>query len=95
MIYADDTRSETREILLELWRNKTESERAIHGFRLWNSFKNRIISAIYAEKPDITPSELMVESFRRVYHHDFTPDEMERICTRIREFHLKNPPCKN
>lgn len=87
MIYAEDTRPETREVLLRLWRAKTEGERLIHGFRLWNSIKNRIISAIAAKHPGIAPVELLVETFRCIYRNDFAPEEMERICKRIREYH--------
>lgn len=87
MIFADDTRPETREVLIKLWRAKSEGERAMHGFRLWNSFKNRIMSSIQTARPDIDSIELLVETFRRIYHDDFAPAEMERICERIREYH--------
>jgi len=87
MLYADDTRPETREVLLRLWRAKTEGERLIHGFRLWNSVKNRIMSAIEAKHPDIDSIELLVETFRCIYRNDFAPEEMERICERIRKYH--------
>jgi hypothetical protein len=87
MIYAEDTRPETREVLLRLWRAKTEGERLIHGFRLWNSVKNRIMSAIKAKYPDINSIELLVETFRCIYRNDFAPAEMERICERIRKYH--------
>jgi hypothetical protein len=87
MIYAEDTRPETREVLLRLWRAKTEGERLIHGFRLWNSVKNRIMSAIISKNPDIDPIELLVETFRCIYRNDFAPAEMERICARIRAYH--------
>ncbi len=89
MIFADDTRPETREVLLRLWRAKAEGERALHGFRLWNSFKNRIISAIHEQNPEIDPIELLVETFKRIYLHDFNPEEMERICERIRQYHRR------
>ena len=87
MIFADDTRPETREVLIKLWRAKSEGERAIHGFRLWNSFKNRIMNSIQAERPHIDATELLVETFRRIYRNDFAPEEMERICERIRAYH--------
>jgi ribosomal protein S18 acetylase RimI-like enzyme len=87
MIFADDTRPETREVLLRLWRAKSEGERALHGFRLWNSVKNRIMSAIISKNPDIDPIELLVETFRCIYRNDFAPAEMERICERIRGYH--------
>lgn len=87
MIFADDTRPETREVLIQLWRAKSEGERALHGFRMWNSFKNRIMSAIVAKNPDIGPIDLLVETFQCIYRNDFTPEEMERICERIRKYH--------
>lgn len=90
MIYAEDTRPETREVLLRLWRAKTEGERLIHGFRLWNSVKNRIMSAIKVKYPDIDSIQLLVETFRCIYHNDFAPEEMERICERIRKYHQAN-----
>jgi hypothetical protein len=90
MIFADDTRVETRAVLLQLWREKSESARALHGFRLWNSFKNRIMSAIVAENREIDSVELLVETFRRIYRENFSSDELERICARIREYHLMN-----
>jgi hypothetical protein len=90
MIFAEDTRPETREVLLKMWRAKSEGERALHGFRMWNSFKNRIISAIQAKNPEIGPVELLVETFRCIYHDDFPPDEMERICERIRQYHREH-----
>lgn len=92
MIFADDTRPETREVLIRLWRAKSESERAMHGFRMWNSFKNRIMSAIVAKNPDIGPVDLLVETFRCIYRNDFAPEEMERICERIRKYHQVNNP---
>ena len=90
MIFADDTRPETREVLIRLWRAKSEGERALHGFRMWNSFKNRIMDSIRTEKPEIDAIELLVETFRRIYHNDFAPEEMERICARIRKYHQAN-----
>ena len=87
MIFADDTRPETREVLIRLWRAKSEGERALHGFRMWNSFKNRIMDSIRTEKPEIDAIELLVETFRRIYRTDFAPEEMERICARIRQYH--------
>jgi len=87
MIFADDTRPETREVLIRLWRAKSEGERALHGFRMWNSFKTRIMSAIEAKHPDIDSIELLVETFRCIYRNDFVPEEMERICERIRQYH--------
>ena len=89
MIFADDTRPETREVLLKLWRAKSEGERAVHGFRMWNSFKNRIMSSIQAENPGIDSTELLIETFRLIYRDDFNADEMERICERIRRYHQK------
>ena len=89
MIFADDTRPETREVLLQLWRAKSEGERAVHGFRMWNSFKNRIMSSIQAENPGIDSTELWVETFRLIYLDDFNKDEMDRICERIRSNHQK------
>lgn len=90
MIYAEDTRPETREVLLRLWRAKTEGERLIHGFRLWNSVKNRIMSAIKAKYPDIDSIQLLVETFRCIYRNDFAPEEMENICKRIQKYHQTN-----
>ena len=89
MIFADDTRPETREVLLQLWRAKSEEERVVHGFRMWNSFKNRIMSSIQAENPGIDSTELWVETFRLIYRDDFNKDEMDRICERIRSNHQK------
>jgi len=87
MIFADDTRPETREVLIRLWRAKSEGERALHGFRMWNSFKNRIMDSIRTEKPEIDAIALLVETFRRIYRNDFAPEEMERICERIQKYH--------
>lgn len=87
MIFAQDTLPETREVLLRLWRAKTEEERLIHGFRLWNSVKNRIMSAIISEQPGIVQGELLVETFKRIYREDFSVEETARICARIREYH--------
>jgi hypothetical protein len=87
MIFADDTRPETREVLIRLWRAKSESERAMHGFRMWNSFKNRVMNAIATENPAIDSITLLVETFRCIYRNDFPPEEMERICERIRAYH--------
>jgi hypothetical protein len=51
--------------------------------------KNRVISAILAENPDIDSIELLVKTFRCIYYDDFSPDEMARICQRIRQYHQK------
>lgn len=92
MIFADDTRPETREVLIRLWRAKSESERAMHGFRMWNSFKNRVMNTIETENPAIDSIALLVETFRRIYRNDFPPEEMERIYERIRKYHQANHP---
>ncbi|MEK7730075.1 MAG: hypothetical protein AAB354_16835 [candidate division KSB1 bacterium] len=54
---------------------------------MWNSFKNRLVSAVAAERPGIAEVELIVETFKRIYHENFSSEEMERICARIREYH--------
>ncbi len=87
MIFAEDTRPETRAVLLQLWQNKTPGERALHGFRMWNSFKNRIISALLAESPELDEVELLVQTFQRIYREDFSIEEMARISERIRAYH--------
>lgn len=87
MIFAEDTLPETREVLLRLWRAKTEDERLMHGFRLWNSVKSRMMSAIISEQPGIVHVELLVETFKRIYREDFSSEEMAHICARIREYH--------
>jgi len=95
MIFAEDTRPETREALLQLWRDKSEGTRALHGFRLWNSFKNRVMSAIAAERHGIDSVELLVETFRHIYREDFSSEELERICARIREYHWSRQAFKS
>ena len=42
---------------MRLWRAKTPGERALRGFRLWNSVKHRIMSAMQQKYPDIDPND--------------------------------------
>jgi hypothetical protein len=44
-------------------------------------------STCETKRPDIDPIELLVETFRCIYRNDFAPDEMARICERIRKYH--------
>jgi len=72
---------------LERWRKKTHGERALHGFRMWNSFKNRVMSALLAESPGLDEVELLVRTFQCIYREDFSPVELDLISDRIRAYH--------
>lgn len=44
-----------------------------------------LVTGIRAEQPEISDTELPVESFRRTYRGDYTPEERDRIVAALRQ----------
>lgn len=65
----------TREIIMQ----KTPWERIQMGFAMFAEFRPSIIQDILRENPAISDPELRQEFFSRVYGHEYTEEELQKI----------------
>ncbi len=65
----------TREKIMQ----KTPWERIQMGFAMFAEFRQSIIQDILREKPAISDSELRQDFFSRVYGHEYTEKELQKI----------------
>lgn len=62
---------------------KTPSERVQMGCDMYAEFRHSIIQSILRENPDISDSALRQKFFLKVYGHEYTEEELEKILTAL------------
>jgi hypothetical protein len=65
----------TREMIMQ----KTPEERIQMGCERFAEFRQSIIQDILRENPDISDSALRQEFFSKVYGHEYTKEELQKI----------------
>jgi hypothetical protein len=80
----NDTSAEIRKMQTKMWLVLPEQERLIECFRMMEESKMLLQVGIRNEFPEISEKELEVETFRRMYRHDFSEEEIQNICHAIR-----------
>jgi hypothetical protein len=75
----DDTTPEIAEMMREMIRMKSPTERVKMGCSMYETSKHLIIRAILENNPGISEVGLRQELFLRFYGNDFNPIEREKI----------------
>ena len=65
---------------------RTGSERVLMMCSMNATARAIVASSIRAERPDITDADLRAAIFRRIYASDFSPEDLDAISERIRNF---------
>lgn len=65
----------TREMIMQ----KTPEERIQMGSEMFAEFRRSIIQDILRENPDISDSTLRQKFFSKVYGHEYTKEELQKI----------------
>lgn len=79
----NDTPPDVQARMATLLAARTGSERVEMCFSMFASAKKIVEASIRHRQPHIGDAALKAAVFRRVYVSDFSPEELERIATRI------------
>lgn len=80
----NDTSPEVEARYRTLLMERSGAERLRMACEMFDCAREMVIAGIRAEQPRVTNAELRVAIFLRTYGADFTPDERDRIVTRLR-----------
>lgn len=80
-----DTPRDVGAAVTALFMQRTESERAMMAFEMFDLARALMTADIRARHPGIGETELRVQVFERTYANDFDPVDRDRIIQRIRE----------
>jgi hypothetical protein len=80
----NDTSPEVETRYRTLLMERSGTERLRMACEMFDCAREMMIAGIKAEQPGVTDTELRVAIFLRTYGTDFTPDERDRIVTRLR-----------
>ncbi len=80
----NDTPADVAAALRTLAMQRTESERALMAFGMFDLARTLMIADLCAQNPGITDGELRVKIFERTYGNDFGDADRDRIVARIR-----------
>jgi hypothetical protein len=81
---VNDTPPDVGAAFRALVMQRTESERAIMAFEMFDLARVLMIADIRAQNPGITDCELRVKIFERTYGNDFDDADCDRIVAHIR-----------
>ena len=79
----NDTNPEVAAQFQDLMRAKSNEQRLLMGCSMFDTAKQIVQSAIYSQRPAITPEEMKKEIFLRFYGQEFTQADREKILLRF------------
>lgn len=79
-----DTPPDVRAAVTALFMQRSESERAMMAFDMFDLARALMIADIRRQHPEITDPELRVQIFERTYGREFDEADRARIAQRIR-----------
>jgi hypothetical protein len=75
----NDTHPEIAARFRDLMKAKSNEQRLLMGCSMFDTAKQVVRSAIYSQRPAITPREMKIEIFLRFYALDFSPADREKM----------------
>ena len=78
-MYHSDTSPEIQKIYDQKIRELSEEQRFLRGISLTHFCRQLCLAGIQDKLPNLTPEEIKVQLFERIYGALFTPEEKERI----------------
>ena len=75
----NDTHPEVGVRFRNLMKAKSNEERLLMGCSMYDTAKQIVQSAIYSQRPEITPEEMRKEIFLRFYGLEFSQAEKEKV----------------
>ena len=81
---SGDTSKEMDDAQLLWYRRLSSSERCFYTAQMMDEGKFMISSRIKSKNPTISDVDLRIETFKRMYSQDFSPEEMEVITNSMR-----------
>jgi hypothetical protein len=82
---VSDTLPDVAAAFRALMMQRTESERAMMAFEMFDLARVLVTAGVRANHPGITDQDLRVQLFERTYGNDFDDAERSRIVMRIRD----------
>jgi hypothetical protein len=81
----NDTSPDVEARLRDLFMQRSGSDRVRMVSEMFDLARALVVAGIKAEWPDVTPQELRVKIFERMYGDDFDADARARIIARLRQ----------
>ncbi len=75
----NDTHPEMAAQFRNLMKAKSNEQRLLMGFSMYDTARQIVQSAIYSQRPGITPEEMKKEIFLRFYGLEFSQADREKI----------------
>jgi Rv0078B-related antitoxin len=82
-----DTPAHIQKLYTAFFLQKTDAERFCIGFQMIEDGQRMVQAALRRQHPGWSVGQLKVATFRRMYHNDFPPDELDRIATAMQVWH--------
>jgi len=81
----NDTSPDVEARLRDLFMQRSGNDRVRMVSEMFDLARALVVAGIKAEWPDVTPQELRVKIFERMYGDDFDADARARIIARLRQ----------
>ena len=81
----NDTPPDVEARLRDLFMQRSGSDRVRMVSEMFDLARALVVAGIKAESPDVTPQELRIKIFERMYGDDFDADARARIIARLRQ----------
>lgn len=78
-IRKKDTSPEVNELQRKIWLSKSEEERFKMTLEMMDMVRLAAESAVRNDNPSISAFDLKIETFKRMYRHDYTREKLEEI----------------
>ncbi len=83
----NDTPDHITKKQFEIFYNKPLSEKIRSLFEMTELSRNIILNQLRLKNPEMSEAGLQIELFRIFYRDDLSPDIIERVAEKMREFH--------
>ena len=84
-----DTTREAKQRQLKIWLSFSEEKRLKISLEMMDMARNQIRDNIKNEYPAIPDLDLKIETFKRMYRHDYTSEKLEEIIRWMKDVHAK------
>jgi hypothetical protein len=81
----NDTSPDVEARLRDLFMQRSGNDRVRMVSEMFDLARALVVARIKAESPDVTPQELRIKIFERMYGDDFDADARARIIARLRQ----------
>lgn len=79
----NDTNPSVESVFIEMMMKKSGQERMMMGFSMFEMARRQVVASVKMNNPDADIKEIRREIFLRFYGQDFSPEEREKILSKL------------